>query len=98
MSKLYFADYVARAMPKSKVRALLQSIEAGPEETRLMLERFCDGKPAAVINDEWLPEAKQRKVAEWLSYKLESWFWDNLSAFKSCDIMNIIKLRLKHDE
>lgn len=90
MSKLYFCDAVARALPKSRVRELMREMEALPDEARLMLERFCDGKSAEIIHDEWLAKDKQRVMCEWLSHKIESFMWANPSWFRS-DIKGIIR-------
>lgn len=60
-----------------------------------MIERFCDGKPASIINDERMPEKQQKKVAEWLSYKLESFLWDNVNFFKKSEVVSILEMHVK---
>lgn len=85
---------IATAVSKDKVRAMCQAAGLSEHESAIMLQHYCEprisGEQLAEDLNISIDQLNQRK--EWLTYRLESFFSDNVSFFNFVEIVNLTKV------
>lgn len=79
MPKLNFLDFVGKSVPKDRVRLMCTNMELGTQETRLMLERFCDNK--TMEQCDFIPIDQQKTLLPNLARKVRAWIQHNTGFF-----------------
>lgn len=86
--KKWFLDYFCSAVAKSVVRQCCESMELSKQETRLILERFCD-KKGMLACDCFYSCDTQKSHLPVLDAKFRGWVERNLGLFKPSEIVFI---------
>lgn len=84
--KKWFLDYFCAVVAKSVVRQCCAEMELSNQETRLILERFCDKKGVEACDD-FYPIGSQKNHLPLLDAKVRGWVERNLHLFKPSEIV-----------
>lgn len=91
--KKWFLDYFCSVVAKSVVRQCCAEMELSQQDTRLILERFCDKKGMLACED-FTSIKYQRTYLPTLDAKVRGWVERNMDKFKPSEIVYIYKFLL----
>lgn len=95
--KKWFLDYFCGVVAKSVVRECCAEMELSTQETKLVLERFCDKKGMLACED-FSSIWQQKNYMPVLDAKVRGWVERNIDKFKPSELVHIYKFLLPEDE
>lgn len=95
--KKWFLDYFCSVVAKSVVRQCCADMELSNQETRLVIERFCDRKGMLACED-FSSVWQQKNYMPILDAKVRGWVERNLDKFKPSELVHIYQFLLPKED
>lgn len=97
MSKTWFLDCICKSVPKSRVREMCRLMELSERDTRLVLERFCDGKGMEQCGDFYSADLQKKNMPD-LDCKVRGWVDHNTGFFSIKEHQGIARHTMRRAE
>lgn len=95
--KKWFLDYFCGVVAKNVVRQCCADMELSNQETRLVIERFCDRKGMLACED-FSSVWQQKNYMPILDAKVRGWVERNLDKFKPSELVHIYQFLLPKED